>query len=93
MRERVLAHFSLSVSNLAVIYRHYRGGLMILATIGWSDSSSAALVLGDRIAPVRQLPGRQDAGDVLSLIRRPLTQEERKQLSAEGKSVGDDYEI
>jgi len=55
---------------------------MILATIGWNDSSSAALVLGDRIAPVRRLPGRQDASDVLSLIRKPLTQEERKQLSA-----------
>jgi 2-keto-4-pentenoate hydratase/2-oxohepta-3-ene-1,7-dioic acid hydratase in catechol pathway len=55
---------------------------MILATIGWNDSSSAALVLGDRIAPVRQLPDRQDASDVLSLIQRPLTPEELKQLSA-----------
>jgi len=55
---------------------------MILATIGWNDSSSAALVLGDRIAPVRRLPDRQDADDVLSLIRKPLTPEERKQLSA-----------
>jgi 2-keto-4-pentenoate hydratase/2-oxohepta-3-ene-1,7-dioic acid hydratase in catechol pathway len=60
----------------------FRGGMMILATISWGDSSSAALVLGDRIAPVRQLRNRNSACDVLSLIRAPLTKEEVHQLSA-----------
>jgi hypothetical protein len=29
-----------------------------LATVAWNGSSSAALVVGDRVAPVRNLQGR-----------------------------------
>jgi len=49
---------------------------MILATIYWGDSSSAAVVFGDQLAPVRQLRGRNDAYDVMALIERPLSAEE-----------------
>ena len=59
---------------------------MNLATIAWKESSSAALVLGDRIAAVRQLPGRDDARDVLPLIVRPLTPQELDQLSGMAKA-------
>jgi 2-keto-4-pentenoate hydratase/2-oxohepta-3-ene-1,7-dioic acid hydratase in catechol pathway len=53
---------------------------MKLATIAWDESSSAALLVGDQFAPVRQLPGRDNALDVLPLIVRPLTDDEVREL-------------
>lgn len=49
---------------------------MKLATIAWGGASSAALLVGDQCAAVRQLPGREDALDVLPLIERPLSSDE-----------------
>ncbi len=49
---------------------------MRLATVAWNGSSSAALVVGDRVTPVRNLQGRDDALDVTSLIREPLNPDE-----------------
>jgi 2-keto-4-pentenoate hydratase/2-oxohepta-3-ene-1,7-dioic acid hydratase in catechol pathway len=54
---------------------------MKLATVPWKDSSSAAVVFGERVAAVRQLSGRDQASDVLSLIHKPLSQDELRQLS------------
>lgn len=54
---------------------------MKLATVPWKDSSSAAVVFGGRVAAVRQLSGRDQASDVLSLIHKPLSQDELRQLS------------
>ncbi len=53
---------------------------MKLATVPWKDSTSAAVVLGDRVAAVRQLKGREQASDVLSLIHKPLSEDELRQL-------------
>ncbi len=55
---------------------------MRLATIAWASGASAALVEGERCAPVRELPDRADAVDVLALIRRPLTDAELGRLRA-----------
>jgi 2-keto-4-pentenoate hydratase/2-oxohepta-3-ene-1,7-dioic acid hydratase in catechol pathway len=52
-----------------------------LATVRWTDSTSAALVVGDRVAPVRSLPGREAARDVTALIAVPLTDTEVEQLT------------
>jgi len=54
---------------------------MRLATVPWKDSSSAAVVFGERVAAVRQLSSRDQASDVLSLIHKPLSQDELRQLS------------
>jgi 2-keto-4-pentenoate hydratase/2-oxohepta-3-ene-1,7-dioic acid hydratase in catechol pathway len=54
---------------------------MKLATVRWNDSSSAAVVFGDRVAAVRQLSGRDQASDVLSVIHQPLSQDEVRQLA------------
>jgi len=53
---------------------------MKLAAIAWGGSSSAALLVGEQCAPVRQLPGREDAYDVLPLIERPLSSDEIGEL-------------
>jgi len=53
---------------------------MKLATVSWKDSTSAAVVLGERVAAVRQLKGREQAADVLSLIHKPLSEDELRQL-------------
>jgi 2-keto-4-pentenoate hydratase/2-oxohepta-3-ene-1,7-dioic acid hydratase in catechol pathway len=60
---------------------------MRLATIPFQQSTSAALVTDGMIAPVRDLPGRDDAVDVRALITRPLTEEERSILAATGSPV------
>ncbi len=54
---------------------------MKLATVPWKDSSSAAVVFGERVAAVRQLSGRDQATDVSSLIHKPLSPDELRQLS------------
>lgn len=61
---------------------------MKLATIKWNDSTSAALVTDDGYAPIRVLPGRADAVDVLSLIRSPLTETELTTLAASSVLTG-----
>lgn len=60
---------------------------MRFATIPWQESTSAALVSGDAVAVVRDLPGRDDARDVLALIHRPLTDDERSDLSTCGVPI------
>jgi 2-keto-4-pentenoate hydratase/2-oxohepta-3-ene-1,7-dioic acid hydratase in catechol pathway len=55
---------------------------MRLATVAWNGSSSAALVVGDKAAPARNLRGRDDALDVASLIREPLVPDEVEILAA-----------
>lgn len=55
---------------------------MRLATLAWNGSSSAALVDDDRAAAVRDLQGREEALDVASLIRRPLSSNEIEILTA-----------
>ena len=62
---------------------------MRLATVAWNGSSSAALVVGDRVAPVRTLQGRDDALDVTSLIREPLNPDEIEILAAKLKLLGE----
>jgi 2-keto-4-pentenoate hydratase/2-oxohepta-3-ene-1,7-dioic acid hydratase in catechol pathway len=57
---------------------------MRLATIAFQQSTSAALVTDGQVAPVRDLPGRDDAVDVRALITRPLTEDERSILAATG---------
>lgn len=54
---------------------------MRLATVSWNNSSSAAVVFGERVAAVRQLEGRGHAYDVLSIIQEPLTEQELRQLA------------
>lgn len=54
---------------------------MRLATVSWKDSSSAAVVFGNRVAAVRQLEGRDHAYDVLTIIQEPLTEQELRQLA------------
>ncbi|WP_165494936.1 fumarylacetoacetate hydrolase family protein [Actinomadura roseirufa] len=49
---------------------------MRLATIEHRTGTSAALVTDDGVAPVRALPGRDDAADVTALISSPLTSAE-----------------
>jgi 2-keto-4-pentenoate hydratase/2-oxohepta-3-ene-1,7-dioic acid hydratase in catechol pathway len=44
-----------------------------LATIAYREGTSAALVADGQAAPLRELPGRRDAVDVLALIDAPLT--------------------
>jgi len=53
---------------------------MKLATVPWKDSTSAAVVFEDQVAAVRQLKGREQASDVLSLIHKPLAEDELRQL-------------
>lgn len=53
---------------------------MKLATVAWNGSSSAALIVGDGVAPIRNLQGRDDALDVASLIREPLDSSEIESL-------------
>ncbi|MDX2272963.1 MAG: fumarylacetoacetate hydrolase family protein [Cyanobacteriota bacterium] len=53
---------------------------MKLATIALNTSSTAVLVVDDQMAPVRHLPGREGATDLLPLIRDPLTPQEVEQL-------------
>ena len=55
---------------------------MKLATVAWNGSSSAALVVGDEAAPVRNTKGRDGALDVASLIRDPLGPDEVETLAA-----------
>ena len=62
---------------------------MRLATVAWNGSSSAALVVGDRVAPVRNLQGRDDALYVTSLIREPLNPDEIEILAAKLKPLGE----
>jgi 2-keto-4-pentenoate hydratase/2-oxohepta-3-ene-1,7-dioic acid hydratase in catechol pathway len=54
---------------------------MKLATIAYQSASSAALVVGDQIAPIRLLPGREHAYDLVPLIRDPLTPSEIEKLN------------
>ncbi|MFI0821754.1 fumarylacetoacetate hydrolase family protein [Streptomyces sp. NPDC021098] len=58
---------------------------MRLATIRHGDGTSAAVVTGDTVAPVRELPGRDDATDVSALMTRPLTPEETAALRSPGR--------
>lgn len=53
---------------------------MKLATVPHGTSSTAALVQDDLFAPVRALPGRDDATDVAALIHRPLDSAELELL-------------
>lgn len=59
---------------------------MKIATIDWSDTTSAAVVLENGLAPVRALPGRESAVDALDLIEAPLTADELAALER-GDSV------
>ncbi|WP_433285635.1 fumarylacetoacetate hydrolase family protein [Pseudonocardia sp. CA-142604] len=59
---------------------------MRIATIGWSGTTSAAVVFESGLAPVRTLPGRESAVDALSVIGTPLTSDELVALER-GESV------
>jgi 2-keto-4-pentenoate hydratase/2-oxohepta-3-ene-1,7-dioic acid hydratase in catechol pathway len=62
---------------------------MRLATVRHEGGSSAALVVDERVAPVRTLPGRQDAADVTALIARPLEAAEVDALHAALRGLED----
>jgi 2-keto-4-pentenoate hydratase/2-oxohepta-3-ene-1,7-dioic acid hydratase in catechol pathway len=57
-----------------------------IATIDWSGTTSAAVVFESGLAPVRTLPGRESAVDVLGVIGTPLTSDELVALER-GESV------
>ncbi|MGW1994953.1 fumarylacetoacetate hydrolase family protein [Embleya sp. NPDC001921] len=60
---------------------------MRLATVSHDGTTSAALVEDDRFAPVRSLPGREDATDVAVLIARPLAPAEAELLRGRLRSL------
>ena len=60
---------------------------MRLATIEWDGSTSAALVTDDGVAPVRALPSRADAEDVMALVARPLEPSEQASLAGRAEPL------
>lgn len=62
---------------------------MRLATIRHREGTSAALVTDRGVAPIRQLPGRDGAADVSSLITRPLRDGEITRLAELARPVED----